>query len=77
MTFLCLLLTGHKGEPARQLHDPRGGAGGLEDCAIGADVAAGRDGRQVVGDRKRRSAAHLHGGGGGGYGGLSAAGGAW
>lgn len=36
-----LLLTRHEGEPARQLHDPRGGAGGLEDGAVGADVAAG------------------------------------
>lgn len=73
----ALLHTGHESEAARQLHDPRGGGGGLEDGAIGADVAAGRDGRQVVGDWKRRSAAHLHGGGGGGYCGLSAAGSAW
>lgn len=69
--------TGHEREAAGQLHDPRGGAGSLEDSPVGTDVAVGRDGGQVVGDGKRRSAAHLHGGGGGGYCGLGAAGRAW
>lgn len=68
------LRTGHEREATGQLHDPRGATGGLEDGTIGADVAAGRDGRQVVGDGKRRAAAHLHGSGGGGYGALGAAG---
>lgn len=76
-TRAALLHTGHEGEAAGQLHDPCGGAGGLEDGTVGADVAASRDGRQVVGDGKRRSAAHLHGGGGGGHRGLGAAGSAW
>lgn len=66
--------TRHESEAAGQLHDSRGGAGGLEDGAVGADVAAGRDGRQVVGDGKGGPAAHLHGGGGGGDGRLGAAG---
>lgn len=66
--------TRHESEAAGQLHDSRGGGGGLEDGAVGADVAAGRDGRQVVGDGKGGPAAHLHGGGGGGDGRLGAAG---
>lgn len=66
-----MLHTGHEGEAAGQLHDPR--AGGLQDGAVGADVAAGRDGRQVVGDGERGPTAHLHGGGGGGHRALGAA----
>lgn len=73
---LDLPRTWHESEAAGQLHDPRGRPGGLEDGAVGADVAAGQDGCQVVGDGKGGSAAHLHGGGGGGHRGLSAAGGA-
>lgn len=69
--------TWHESEAAGQLHDPSRCPGGLEDGAVGADVAAGQDGCQVVGDGKRGSAAHLHAGGGGGHCGLRAAGGAW
>lgn len=58
--------TWHEGEAAGQLHDSGGGAGGLQDGSISADVAVGRHGRQVVGDGERGSAAHLHGGGRGG-----------
>lgn len=69
----ALLHTRHEREAAGQLHDPCRACGSFEDGAVGADVAARRDGGQVVGDGKRRAAAHLHGGGGGGHGALGAA----
>lgn len=65
--------TRHESEAAGQLHDSRGSAGRLEDGAVGADVACGRDGRHVVGDGVGVPAGHLHGGGGGGRGRLGAA----
>lgn len=68
--------TWHESEAARQLHDPRGRPSRLEDGAVGADVASGQHGRQVVGDGEGGAAAHLHGGGSGGHRGLGAAGGA-
>lgn len=73
---LCPLRTWHESEAAGQLHDARGSTGRLEDRTVGANAAAGRNGRQVVGDGKRGSAGHLHCGGGGGHRGLGAARGA-
>lgn len=73
VVFFLSRHTRHESEAAGQLHDSRGGAGRLEDGAVGADVARGRDGRQVVGDGEGVPAGHLHGGGGGGHGELVAA----